>query len=481
MINQRVFRALIIIIFSFVHLISFSQKTSLTGKAPAYAGETIDFFVYSDYITNSESQVASCSVGPEGNFSVSFDLDETQKMLVPLGVYEAYIYLQPNTHYEIKLPPKQEKTTEERLNPFFNPVQLHVGIIHASRDGEKLSRASELNTVINIFDNLYKHKKNQMNQENYDGDSLKIKPEEIFQELDQEFTNVLIPFFNHYKKFQYGLLEYNYAMNKNEIIRNYFLNYPVLYNNPGYMNLFNKIFERYFRDLYKYESNQEIIRTILYEKSYSKLKKELQNTALNHKENLVEMVILKQLHDQFYRGDYSRQALVRIIDSLYFNTTNPEHKYIAQNIREKITQLLPGFAPPDFQLYDKDSNLVSMEDFGQKYVLLNFCSYESFGCIRDFELLKDIQKRLQPFFQIVTISVDRNFEAAIYYKEKKNLNWKFLHYGNQPGIIKNYKVKSFPTYFLVGPEGKLIWSPAPSPQEDLHDRLFRLFRRKGLI
>ena len=60
-------------------------------------------------------------------------------------------------------------------------------------------------------------------------------------------------------------------------------------------------------------------------------------------------------------------------------------------------------------------------------------------------------------------------------------DWTFLYYGNKPELVKDYDVRAYPTYFLIGPDKKLIWSPAPSPREDVEVRLFNLLRSKGEI
>jgi len=49
----------------------------------------------------------------------------------------------------------------------------------------------------------------------------------------------------------------------------------------------------------------------------------------------------------------------------------------------------------------------------------------------------------------------------------------------QPEVLKEYDIRAFPTYFLIGPDGKLILSPAPSPAEDFEQRLFEIMKARG--
>jgi hypothetical protein len=48
-------------------------------------------------------------------------------------------------------------------------------------------------------------------------------------------------------------------------------------------------------------------------------------------------------------------------------------------------------------------------------------------------------------------------------------------------IIDQYDVRAYPTYYLIGPSGKLQMSPAPSPAEGFESQLFKLMRSKGDI
>ena len=94
-----------------------------------------------------------------------------------------------------------------------------------------------------------------------------------------------------------------------------------------------------------------------------------------------------------------------MLDSLFFTSNIAEHKYIAQNIREKITRLLPGFSPPNFSLLDEDSIFYSLDDFKGKFVYLNFCSIQSLACIKEFSVLDSLQKKYEDILTVLSISV----------------------------------------------------------------------------
>jgi peroxiredoxin len=195
----------------------------------------------------------------------------------------------------------------------------------------------------------------------------------------------------------------------------------------------------------------------------------------------MEMVILKGLHDGFFDDKFSRSALLTILDSLYFSSKVPEHLVIAQNIRNKVTHLLSGFVPAPFELYDSKGKLVKLDDFNGKYIYLNFCTTSSYTCLQEFTLLQKLYEKHKKLLEVVTICVDNDKQDLSNLLQNTGYNWTFLHYGNKPEIVKDFDIRAYPTYFLIGPDRKLILSPAPSPRENFEVQLFKILRSKGEI
>jgi len=191
------------------------------------------------------------------------------------------------------------------------------------------------------------------------------------------------------------------------------------------------------------------------------------------------MVILKGIYDEFYDDNYSRRALLEILNTFINENRNPELTEVAVSIRKKTTRLLSGFEPPEFELYNGDSNLVNLKDFRGKYVYLNFCSCFSYTCLNEFKFLSTLYEKHKDRLEIVTILVDNDEDVINSFLERSNYKWMFLHYGHQSSIIRDYDIRAFPIYYLIDPEGKLALSPAPSPAEDFEARFFSLLRARG--
>jgi thiol-disulfide isomerase/thioredoxin len=132
-------------------------------------------------------------------------------------------------------------------------------------------------------------------------------------------------------------------------------------------------------------------------------------------------------------------------------------------------------------LYNLKGELVTPDQFEGKYVYLNFCTSSSYSCLQEFTILEKFYEKHKGRIEIVTISVDRDINDLKSFLKQTNYKWTFLHYGNKPEIIKDFDIRAYPTYFLIGPDRRLIMSPAPSPRENFEILFFNLLRSRGEI
>ncbi len=499
---------LLLILFIFPQTL-FSQNVILKGNVPEYAGEKFTFSTYSDYITFTEEELCTTVVDDNGNFTCSFITEETKYIFIKLGVYEAFVFVEPNREYELLLPERKDKTIADELNPYFKSIQYHLGLSNIIE--------SELNYQLAFFDEIYSGLVNEnlhltyseLKERNVDSKLNKVDTvfskkaysrainnstyfiyknlKEIdatreFNKIDSIFFDVDSKFFHDFKKYKLALFLYSSNRERSKSISNtYYLDNKVLYHNPQYMSLFNQVYKDYFTYFGRTDGGKKIYKDINNLGSYSSLCKTLRQDSILQNDTLKELVILKCLYNEFYKDKFSRKGLLSVLDSLEISTTINEHKLIANNIREKATKLLVGFNPPAFELYDKDSNLVSLENYYGKYVYLGFCTTMSYGCIKEFKMLENLYKNHKDHFEIVIICLDETIEQMKYFVENEGYPFTFLHYGNQSEVFKDYDIRAFPTYYFIDPEGKLSMSPAPSPDQNAEFVIFKKMRANGDI
>lgn len=450
-----------------------AQEVKVTGNAPSYAGEQIVFSIYSDYITSTEQEVGRCTVSADGQFSCNLKILETSMVFSHLGVYKIYFFAEKGCKYELLLPPREDKTEAQRLNPFFREEDLQVGIVNVDK--------SDLNYLINAFDMRFNNNFDDIVINVYRGKK-SVNIDSLITSIESKFTGSANQFFNDYRHYRYGLLKQITQFQKSRSLSDqYFLNKPVRYNNPAYMELFNSVYDKYFIFFSRISEGKSIYKDISVDKSLKKLKRTLGSNNVLSNDTLKEMVILKGLFDEFFNDEFSRSALLSILEQVYRSATTEEHIIIAENIRNRITRLLPGFVPMPFSLADTSGTEITLDKFKGKYVYLNFCATSSYTCLQEFKLLQKLYDNHKDYLEIVTILTDKDVGDIRNFLKNTGYNWTFLHYGNRPEIIKDYDVRAYPTYYLIGPDQKLIMSPAASPREDFELKFFKLLRSKGEI
>jgi len=449
-----------------------NNTVTIYGQDTSYIGSDIVFYKYSDEISESEVEIARCKVTANGMFSITFNTEETTFVFSYLGIYRVHLYAEPWNSYEIILPPRKEKELQDFLNPYFSSTIVHLA---TKKYDEK-----ELNTLIRMFNDSFlpyynKHILDVHNKSDFS------ELDKNIEKMDKPFSSSKNLFFNDYRKYRYGLLRYlAYQQKSKSISDEYFKNQPVLFQNPAYMELFNKVYDKYFQHFSRTESGKKIITDIAIH-NLDSLRSTLSSDKVLGSGELIDLVILKGLHDEFYNDLYSRSALLAILDTLISTTSDTQIKNTAESIRIKATKLLVGFKPPEFNLYDKDSNLVNLESLKGKYVYLNFCSCFSYACLNEFASLKTLNDKYKDKLQIVTILLDNDENVIKSFLARSKYQWLFLHYGNQSTIIKDYDIRAFPTYYLIDPDGKLALSPSPSPTEDFEAHFFKVLRARGDI
>jgi peroxiredoxin len=463
--------------------VSFAGKVIVRGSNLEYKGMTLSFYCYANQVSDKEVLAATAKVDENGTFEQSFEVNKTEYLFCRTGVFFLYLFAEPDRDYTIKLPSRIEKKQEDILNPFFQELKVHLLIIGCQfLNNFKQERSDhELNFLIRSFDTYYDPFYAKYASNIYSKNDVK-EMDSTLRKIETTFAGIENSYFHSYYVYRMGLLKFMSTRFKSRNISdNYFLNKPVLYDNPAFMELFNQVYEKYFNFFGRTKEGKVIYDDINGNKSITRLKNTLAQNRVLANDTLKEFVILKGLHDGFYEMEFSREALLVVLDSLSQKTTIGMHKMIARDIREKVTRLLPGFIPPSFKMLNQDSAWVSLNDFKGSYVYVMFCTTQNYACLKEYDLLKKLHLEHGDVLKIITISFDETLADTKMFAKKMKYDWTFLHYGSQPEILKEYDIRAFPTYFLIDRDGKLAMSPAPSPSENFEYLFFQQLRAKGIL
>jgi len=457
------------------------QSTSVHGSGPGYSGKAVNITIaWNPFITVFEySNRVVCS--EEGIFELEIPLESPKVVQFETGMYQAYLYMQPGYHYEVYLPKYQEKDRDARISPFYQPVviPLKVSSRTSLTTGEQISGEQEINATIATFDSMFAGLNNGIIMQRRK--ELRSNTDSIIQNLESQFRTDSTMFFSSYRKFRYGILKLNEGRTGLEAISQDFLGPEVLEWHPGFVELFRVMFKDF---IYYYSDTPEGqgLRSLINRTQDFRQAREL---VLKHpavwSDTLAEMILLQEFSELFYRGDYHKEALLIMLDSMANDPVSPDFGIYASQLNLKLSSLLTGHKPPPISLKDLDGKLCSLEDFKGKYTYLFFGTPDHYGCMMEYPFLQSFTEKHAAYLNVVTIMASDERSELEEFMTRNGYDWKALHYEYQPGVLTDYQVRAYPTAYLIDREGKLLLSPATLPTDGFEQQLFRIMRARGEI
>ncbi|MDR2651781.1 MAG: TlpA family protein disulfide reductase [Prevotellaceae bacterium] len=432
------------------------SQTHIAISAPKYKGDVLTLCKYDNYITKKEKKLAECTIDSAGYSSVFIDIDDIQYVFMHHEKLIYYFFVKPDSDINVTFSEKELLDEKEKLNPFFEPLYIPANVTVAN--GDNLNQ--QLMDIDNKSDDIILTvAKNKKENDKHFKDSLLIVFKNSLSRSDSEFVN-------DYAKYRVASIEYLFKLKTLKNLQTeYFADKPILYQNPAYCELLNHINDKYF--LHRTQQAQgNVFRQAVNKGNLVEIRKMLsQNDYLNNKD-FCDFLILQNAYNEFYDSNFSRSALLEIVNAVAQDASNA-NKIIAEDIRNAIVNLLAGYSPPDFELVDIHGNKKSLQSFSGKYVYLGFFSVNSYGCIQDFYLMKQLSKKFGEKINFVSICIDSKADIENFITTEQ-IDWTFLLCDNSKDIIKKYDVRTFPTYYLIDKNGKLLKSPAPSPSENIY-------------
>jgi len=447
-------------------IISFSNIT--------YAGETINL-ITKDYLSDKDSIIASSIVDENGNCKFELNLNNTIKIRIPLFFFEGIIYTKPNTEYFLNLPRKTEIPIAAQVSPFFSPMIFFAYLPE--------NNPSELNNAIFEFDELYeKYIEDNYSRIIFEGYRFKLEP--FIQDLNNKFDSINDDYFIVYKRSRLAMLKYmSSKRDQNYLIKEYINPYPVAIYNNAYMDLINNVFKDYLR-LYSQQSmGERLFNDISRAKSPKAIKETLMNNIALTNNELIELIIIKGLHDAFYQRDanikrnFPFKQMELTLDSLLFLNETYFTKQLVQNVKNKINNIIKPINLVGFELTDCKGNKKLLEDYRGKYVYTVFFDTRNFTCLKELNMLKTRYNKHKNDITFIVFIVNGDITETKDFCKKNSLELNVLHVGNNEEFKKFFEIKAIPTYMFFNPYGELVTANAPSPSENFEATLFRLLEK----
>ena len=127
----------------------------------------------------------------------------------------------------------------------------------------------------------------------------------------------------------------------------------------------------------------------------------------------------------------------------------------------------PKEVAPAFRLLDVAGNAVALQDFRGKVVYVDFWFSACTPCLAEAPAAARLKRRFLGkdvvFLYISTDVVMDTWRAAIVKHQLNGPNSVHLFDPEGRHAVRAYKVRGFPTYFLIGRDGNILQREAPRP------------------
>ena len=429
-----------------------AQAVRLSGSAPEYRGSEISLYTQEDLITGERKIAGRIRFDDQGAFNTTLNLSGTTAIFADFGIYHAFFFAEPGHTYSPEFPPRKEKTEAQKRNPFFEPdhIWLHTG-----------TRDDDLNRRIRQFEAVFQTLENRFFNSIY-----LSRSRNAFETLQEELNRQISPsgnaFVEAHRKYRLATLEFAlYQGHSDAFIEKHFAANQPLPQLPAYTDLFNQLFTNYFSFIGNSIRGDEFMR-LVHTGTLEQLRQYL-TTGKNWSAPFTRQVILKGLNDAWHSGQFSKNAIEKHLKEIVASNWPASDKAIAERVLRKASHLAPGTMAPDLELVTTDGKRMKLSDLRGQTVYLHFTDPENPICRQHLEALNIIHQNFNQAFTIVTVLVRRNTGQP--------LSLPGLITTTQANIRSLYDVVTYPTSYLIDKDGKLLYSPAYNPMNDLEVQL----------
>ena len=456
--NKSIFTLILLFIIS---NIAFSQNVKIEGRVNK-PNALVRLLTYNDMLTYEQTLVCETRSDDEGVFLLEANVVDITMSQVAVNLERVDLLIKPDASYELEIIiPEQKKDAS-----YFERESPTLKIINIS-DDELYSQYHVSNMIIDDFlyenfNQIYRNRRLSLL------DTLDAAIQRNIPEIKSEFVKDNI----RYRKAAIQMLVNN--DNGKKVINQYFNKQNVLYSSPAYMNLFHELFVNYLASRQFSPSDLRYMLYQDYDRFMTYLKEK--DVFLAENQNLAEIIVAYNLKRMFYEFQDDRKAILDKLKYIGQNAKNQKTKEIVNDMLKQINRLSFNSDAPDFSLRDKNGNVVGLADFKENMLLIQFVNKVSSMTDYQFELLKDFSNQWQDTIQIVTIATKESFNDFEKLFEEKNYRWKLLNLENEILLLEKYQIKTYPDYVIIGKNGKIGMSPAPSPEQYLDFHVRRLYK-----
>ena len=436
-----------------------AQNVTITGRSNK-TNTLIRLFAYEDLVNETGIPLDQNQTDAKGNFILEGNVKQILPARIYVGLEYVDLILTPNASYDIEIIVPEKKDNVSYFEKEFPTIR-----VKRATDKGVYRQIIYSEEIINGY--MTEHF-NQI----YRGRQLRYI-DSIQNTISREVPDIKSDYVKNQNRYKIAAIRLGISSDGGrKIVKDYFDGQPVLYTQSAYIDLFKELFDGYFNSA-AYDNHAL---NDAFEKGPAAFKKYLDSDPFMAKNpQLAELITIYNLQKLCYSERSTSRLAKDHLNFIKSQTKFAEHKTIVGDFFAKFNRLAPGTEAPAFTLKDRDGKEVSLSDFKDGLVLLQFVDGMSPVSEHQFAELRSLHHQWQDSVQILTIAIhDRMDFFAQQFTEKKQ-DWPLLDLGDNILLLEAYNVRTFPEYILIRKGNKIGEAPAPSPERYLEERVRKIY------
>ena len=452
-------RRLITLFLSLLVIAANAQSVTITGRSNK-TNTLIRLFVYEDLLNETGILLDQGQTDAQGHFILEGKVKQILPARIFVGLESVDLILTPNASYDIEIIVPEQK---EQVS-YFEKELPTIRVKHATDQGiyrQVIYSEGIINSYMTEhFSQIYR------------GRQLRYI-DSIQNAISREVPDIKSDYVKNHNRYKIAAIRLGISTDGGKkIVKEYYDGQPVLYTQSAYIDLFKELFDGYFNSA-AYDSH---LLNDAFDKGPDAFKIYLHTDPFMAKNPcLAELVTIYNLQKLCY-GDRGTSRLAK--DHLNYikeHTKYAEHKTIIDDFFTKYNRLAAGTDAPEFTLKDSNGKDISLADFKDGLVLLQFVDGYSPVSEHQFAELRGLHHQWQDTVQILTIATHEKMDFFKKQFAEKKQDWPLLDLGDNILLLEAYNVRTFPEYILIKRDNKIGEAPAPSPERYLDERVRRLY------
>lgn len=452
-------RRIVTLFLSLLFLSVSAQNVTITGRSNK-TNTLIRLFVYEDLVNETGILLNQSQTDAMGHFILEGSVKQNLPARIYVGLEPVDLILTPNTNYDIEIivPEKKDDVS------YFEKELPTIRVKRATDKGvyRQIIYSEE---IINAY--MTEHF-NQI----YRGRQLRYI-DSIQNAINREVPDIKSDYVKDHNRYKIAAVKLGISTDGGKrIIKDYFDGQPVLYTQSAYVDLFKELFDGYFNTT---TFDSHLLSDAMAE-SPKALKKYLDTDPfMANNPRLAELITIYNLQKLCYGDRNTRRVAQNHLTYIKEQTKYAEHRTIIGDFFTKYNRLAPGTDAPEFTLKDSEGKDISLSNFKNGLVLLQFVDGMSPVSEHQFSELRTMHRQWRDSVQILTIATHDRMDFFKQQFTEKKQDWPLLDLGDNILLLEAYNVRTFPEYILIRKGNKIGEAPAPSPERYLDERVRKMY------